>query len=103
MIDWSQKVVGPCVGIFGQPATFQNKYDDPVTVNVIFDNAFKLMKMTEYGPELAGTFPAAGVDLADFPTAPVQGDELTIDGHEYIIRMVEADSHGGAMLILNKQ
>jgi hypothetical protein len=106
MIDWQANVVGPCIAVFGEPATFKARsWNMPFGISAIFDDAFKVVTMSRDGTEVLSTFPAAGVNLADFPVMPAQGDEVTREGtgQTYVVREVRKDSHGGAMLILNFQ
>jgi hypothetical protein len=106
MIDWQANVVGPCVAVFGEPATFTARaWNLPFGISVVFDDAFKVVTTSSDGSDVLGTFPAAGVNLADFPLMPAQGDQLTREstGKAYVVREVRPDSHGGAMLILNYQ
>lgn len=106
MIDWDALVVKPCVEVFGEkePALFQAVSGASKPVSVIFDNAYKDLKMADDGEYHITIFPAAGASISDFPTYPVQGDNLTIQktGQIYAIREVRDDSHGGVHLILNK-
>lgn len=106
MIDWQSVVVGPCLAVFGEPATYSARaWSMEFEVSVVFDDAFKVVTMSSDGSDVLSTFPAAGVNLADFPLMPAQGDLLTriSNGKVYTVREVRADSHGGAMLILNFQ
>ena len=59
--------------------------------------------MSEYGTEVATTYPAVGVNLAEFPKPPLQGDQLKRQstGKIYVVREPRSDSHGSALLILN--
>jgi hypothetical protein len=101
VIDWQANVVGPCVAVFGEPATFTARaWNLPFGISMVFDDAFKVVV-----GEVLSTFPAAGVNLADFPVMPEQGDQLVREntGQAYLVREVRKDSHGGAMLILNFQ
>ena len=103
MIDWEKTVLAPCVGVFGEPAVFMPKFGPPAPVDVIFDNAYKEITLSEYGTEVTTVYPAAGGSLSDFPSAPVQGDSLKIlrNGKTYVIRKPRLDSHGGVFLVLN--
>ncbi len=103
MIDWESKVLSPCIGVFGEPATYKAGSGAWSPVSVVFDNAYKEITWSDLGTELTTIYPIAGVALSDFPSSPVQGDQLKITrtGKTYVIREVRLDSHGGALLILN--
>lgn len=105
MIDWGEMVLEPNIEVFGEPAVFQAAAGGlPASLSVIFDAAFKEVKMSEYGEYHTSIYPAAGCNLSDFPAYPKQGDNLTLEstGQIYTIREVRDDSHGGIHLILNK-
>jgi hypothetical protein len=56
--------------------------------------------VTSENPAVSAQRHVAFVRLADFTTAPVQGDALTVDGTGYEVTDVQADGGGGAVLIL---
>ena len=103
MIDWGKSVIGPCLEAFGEPATFIPAIGASFPVTGVFDDAFRQVGLSEYGTEIVSVYPVFGVNLADFPAPPLQGDQLKIasNAKTYVVREPKPDSHGGAMLILN--
>lgn len=103
MIDWSGKVLDPCMGVFGQPVTYIPASGASFVVNGIFDNAYRDVSLGEYGPDATSVYPVLSVNLTDFTSNPVQGDQLTVlsTGKTYAVREARLDSHGSALLILN--
>jgi hypothetical protein len=102
MIDWQKAVIGPNIRVFGEPAQYLPVVGLPFSLSVIFDDAFKVVTMSRDGTEVLSTFPAVGVNLADLPRDPAQGDKLRVRGGTFLVREPRPDSHGGAMLILNR-
>ena len=96
-------MLAPNIDVFGEPATFSPAVGASFDFMGIFDNAYKEISMSDFGTEITSVYPVIGINLADFPNVPLQGDSLTIQGtgKTYIVRDVQPDSHGGAMLILN--
>jgi len=45
--------------------------------------------------------PVIGVQLSAMPTRPIQGDQILINGANYVVKEVQPDSHGWALLLLN--
>ena len=104
MIDWQKKVLAPNIKIFGEPAVFTPAGGSAYGVNVIFDNAYKEVTVSEYGTEIVSVFPAVGINLAEFSAVPAQGDTFFIPrtNSTYSVRNPKPDSHGGMFVILNK-
>ena len=104
MIDWQKKVLAPNVKVFGEPAFFTPSGGSGYGVNVIFDNAYKEVTVSEYGTDIVSVFPAVGINLAEFSATPMQGDSLFIPriNSTYSVRNAKPDSHGGMFLVLNK-
>ena len=92
------------MGVFGQPVTYIPASGSPAfVIDGIFDSAYRDVSLGDYGPDATSVYPVLGITLADFPSAPVQGDQLIIQstGKTYVIRDPRIDSHGSALLILN--
>lgn len=102
-VDFDTLVIGPLQGVFGEPAIYSPTIGSSFPISIVFDNAYKPVTISEYGPEAVAAFPAAGVQTSQFPNPPVQGDQLTVasNGKTYAVRKPEFDSHGGALLPLN--
>jgi hypothetical protein len=103
VIDWGKHVLSPCIGVFGEPAIFIPAAGTPFPINGVFDNAYSVVTMSDYGTPVSTLHPAIGVNLSDFPAAPLQGDQIIIarTGKTYVVREPRPDSHGWAFLILN--
>src|ERR1700761_9372902 len=114
MIDWN-KVIGPCMAVFGEPVTYFAK-SGVVQIIAVFDEAH--FEMTPFGTgEVDSRFdttlgspgpittevPVLGVQLSQFPPVgqPAQGDTAIIRNATYVVKQVRLDSHGGAKLMLN--
>lgn len=102
MIDWDSVVIGPIVGVFGEPVRYMPATTAPFDIDGNFDAAY-IEVDRESGMGITTARPLLGVQLSQFPTAPLQGDRLTIvrTGETYSVNDVRDDSHGWANLILN--
>lgn len=105
-IDWNAEVIGPLVGVFGEPviytpfsggAAFQisGVFDDAYLKEVMFEDASS--GVTEVSAVL-------GVQLSQFPASPVQNDRLSVASVNttFVVREARVDSRGGAKLLLSK-
>jgi hypothetical protein len=72
-------------------------------VTGIFDEAFHDLELDpRSGASNSIVRPVLGVDLSQFAAPPVQGDRWTrAGGGTYLVKNVEPDSHGWALLKLN--
>src|SRR5471032_2908071 len=97
-------VVGPTVGVFGEPVIFTPAgaapYPDPI--NLVYDEGNKDLDLAG-GTGVNTSNPLASGSLSDFPTMPLQGDTLLIvrTGETFIVKDVESDGHGSVKLMLN--
>lgn len=73
----------------------------PYTVNAILDRPFEAVDLGGSDVMIAGRRPVLDLRLADLPTTPIPGDEMTIAGDAYIVEEVEPDGRGSAKLILS--
>jgi len=92
---------------FGTAATFSPQAGGSFRINGVYDNAYRELELSADAPPVNTVAPALGVNLADFPSPPLQGDALTIlegpyAGTVYAVREVRPDSHGWAILMLNR-
>lgn len=102
-INWDATVIGPLMGIFGVPATYQPPGGVPFDVSVIYDEAYQELASLDDGSDLTIETPVAGIQLSAFQVQPEQGGRLTITGtgETFLVKQVRPDSRGGAKLMLN--
>lgn len=102
-IDWDKTVIGPLMGVFGQPATYQPPGGVAFNVSVVYDEAYQELAALDDGSDLTIETPVVGVQLSEFTTAPEQGGQLTITGtgEVFLVKQVRPDGRGGAKLMLN--
>lgn len=102
-MDWDSLVLGPLQSVFGEPVTFLPAFDPPFTVSGIFDEAYREVDLAG-GMAVTTEHPVLGIRTSDFPTLPVQGDQLIVLSRNktYVIREVQIDGHGSAKLLLNE-
>lgn len=104
-IDWNAHVIGPLMGVFGEPAIYTPLGGAAFQLTGVFDDAYLKEMMFEDGSTGTNTVSAVlGVQLSQFPTPPAQNGSLTVisNGATYLVREVRPDSHGGAKLMLSK-
>jgi hypothetical protein len=99
-VDWDQMVLAPNMAVFGECATYSPKGGSPFQVTGIFDEEYHEVGLLE-GPAITSAMPVLGIRLAEFPSPPKQGDQLTVCGKTFAVREVRPDGHGGAKLMLN--
>ena len=102
MIDWDKNVIGPTVGVFGEPVSYAPKVGAVFALNGIFDEAYQEVDLSG-GTAVMSVTPVLGVRTADCLQPPKQGDHLTIlrTGATYVVKKPEPDSHGSTLLKLN--
>ena len=87
---------GICVKSFGSLVTYQPTARPSFQVNGI------LQKKTDEERDLDAAYARLFINLADFATPPVQGDEAAVDGKTYKVFKVLTDSALGAWLALRE-
>ena len=102
-IDWDKAVLGPVMGVFGEPVTFSPAAGSPFAISGVFDEAYREVEVIDGDIPVTTEIPVVGVRIAAFTIPPQQGDQLTIagTGATYAVREVRLDGHGGAKLMLN--
>lgn len=109
MFDIDGLILGPLAGVFAEPAVMTRAHDlSQVAISGVFDEAY--LPVAAIGGDLGmdgihvtTASPALGVRLSAIPGAcPRQGDQLLIRGKTYAVKEVQPDSHGWALLILNR-
>lgn len=104
-INWDADVIGPLMGVFGEPVIYTPFGGTAFQITGVFDDAYLKEVMFEDGTMGTNTVSAVlGVQLAQFPTPPAQNGSLTVisNGATYLVREVRPDSRGGAKLMLSK-
>ncbi len=124
MIDWDSIVIGPTVGVFGEPVLYQPMISagplgpldsripgaDPFQITGVFDSEYLELQPLAIGDmigmpsHITSARPVLGIQLSQFTTPPAQGDQLTViaTGRVYVVQEVQPDGHGGAKLPLNE-
>ena len=113
-VNWDAVVLGPLVGVFGEPCTYRNQLWQQSPITGVFDEAYLELTPMGRGPGLASEamdyglpgaisteMPVLGVQLSQFTRPPMQGDAVQIRGTWYVVKEVRVDGHGGAKLLLN--
>lgn len=105
MVNWDAVVIGPLVGVFGEPVTYNPVSGGSISITGVFDDAYLKEVMFEDATTGVTEVKAVlGVQLSQFPTPPTQNGRLTVPrtGASYVVREVRLDSHGGAKLMLSR-
>ncbi|WP_321944613.1 head-tail joining protein [Burkholderia cenocepacia] len=104
-IDWNAEVIGPLMGVFGEPITYRPLSGGSLSITGVFDNAYlKEVMFEDASSGVTEVSAVLGVQLSQFPAPPVQNDQLSIPSvnSTYVVRQVRPDSRGAAKLLLNK-
>ncbi|WJN74370.1 hypothetical protein [Burkholderia anthina] len=104
-IDWNAEVIGPLMGVFGEPITYRPLSGGLLSITGVFDNAYlKEVMFEDASSGVTEVSAVLGVQLSQFPAPPVQNDQLFIPSvnSTYVVRQVRPDSRGAAKLLLNK-
>jgi hypothetical protein len=96
-------LTAPCNDVFGGLVTYTPTEGASFDVNGVYDDAYTEVHAAGDGTSVTSTSPILGVQLADFPCLPLQGDTLVVKktGERFIVKEVRPDSHGWAILMLN--
>lgn len=112
MIDWDALVIGPTVGVFGQPVTYipgagSPVFDEgPFDITAVFDEGYSPADQFS-DPSVSTSQPRLGIRLSEFPDGyeaeTAQGDTFLVQrtGKTYIVKLGMADGYGGARLDAN--
>ena len=105
MIDWNALVLGPTMGVFGEPVTY-NIGLQSYALTAVFDEAFTSVDALS-DPGVMSVHPVLGVRLSELPAGydpeNAQGDRFTVGrtGITYVVKSGRPDSHGHARLDAN--
>lgn len=101
-IDWDKAVLGPTIGVFGEPAQYLPAAGGSFAISGVYDEAYKDVQQLD--PLSANeTMPVLGVRLASLPAEPQQGDQVRVPsvGKLFYVKDVRPDGHGWAKLMLS--
>jgi hypothetical protein len=104
-VNWNAEVIGPLMGVFGEPVTYRPLAGGSLQITGVFDDAYLKEVMFEDASSGVTTVSAVlGVQLSQFPSIPVQNDQLSVASVNttFLVREVRVDSRGGAKLMLSK-
>jgi hypothetical protein len=103
LVDWDSLVLGPCMDVFGEPATYLPAAGGSFTIAGVFDEAYRDLQLVDTETGITTEVPVMGVRLSQFPNPPLQLDRITIPSVNatYRVREVRLDGHGFAKLMLN--
>ncbi|MFM0306272.1 hypothetical protein P0D71_00560 [Paraburkholderia sp. RL17-383-BIF-A] len=104
-VNWNAEVIGPLMGVFGEPVTYRPFAGGSLQITGVFDDAYLKEVMFEDASSGVTTVSAVlGVQLSQFPSDPVQNDQLYVASVNttFLVREVRVDSRGGAKLMLSK-
>lgn len=108
-VDFNALVLGPTSDAFADPATFIPAAGGTITTlfgpnqgRGVFDEGHSLLGDVGGDVPTSTARPVLGIRLSEFTTAPVQNDKVQIPKVDctYIVKDVQPDSHGHALLIL---
>ena len=101
MIDWDAVLLGPVQEVFGELVMYLPAVGSSFPITGVYDDAYRSVDLSGMG--VTSDMPVVGVRLAEFPSLPRQGDQLTVQrtGATFDVKEVQPDGHGWAMLKLN--
>ena len=127
-INWGA-LTAPCTQLLGGPAVYLPAAGGQVLILGVFDEAFEDVVLDTAGAPMNTQSPVIGVQPGDLPAPPLKNDRVKIvpglllpgsslaslspaaiaaltaqivtTGRTYKVKEVRADSHGGAILMLN--
>lgn len=87
-------------GILGRSVTYTPAAGAPVTVNGVFEAAYRKLELGQ--PGVSSTGPAVFLALSDLPDVPTAAARVTVGGVVYEPWAVEPDGLGGVLLLLHE-
>lgn len=102
MSNWAnltQGVLSRAFDTFAESAVYWPKSEPSFSISGIFDSNFQNQTATA-GAILQSSEIKLGVNLAQFPAEPNEGDKVQIRGKTYRVIEFRPDGNGGADLIL---
>ena len=116
MTDWASAVGDlqeACRDTFGVPVRYIPSVEKrpglggaAIEITGIFDDSRETVNVMSGagggGMEAVIPRPVVEIRVADLGVEPMEGDEVTVNGITYRILDVQADGHGAAVLVLNR-
>lgn len=101
-IDWDKMLLAPVVGVFGEAVIYTPAGGVPFQFTGVYDEANKDLNLAG-GMGVNTSIPIVSGRMAQFPTPPLQGDQLLIvrTGDLFVVKDIDADGHGSVKLELN--
>lgn len=87
---------------FRSTVTYTRAVGGTSSFDAVFDRDYAAVDLGPAQVQLANRAPVVDVRLSAIVFTPVAGDELTVDGLDYVVEAVELDGLGGARLILSE-
>lgn len=90
--------------VFGDDAEYTTVNDVEFEIQGVFDNNYEAIDSIS-GAVISSNECAFHCHLENFPDGvePDDGDELTIDGRNFVVRYAQEDGQGGVTLILHNR
>lgn len=107
MINFSALVLGPAMGVFGQPIVFTPTASQPGAAPFTARGIYAVKQVTVRTDD--GIFtdqqPTLGIRIGpapDFPVMPEQGDSFVLNGTTWNVFDWQPDGQGGVDLVLKQ-
>lgn len=100
-VDWDRKVLGPNFRVFGEGHVFLPAGGGSFPFTGVFDEQYRAVSPAA-GMPVDSAIPVCGIRLMEFQQMPLQDDRLTRNktGITYVVKDVQPDGHGWALLLL---
>ncbi|HEX7693916.1 MAG TPA: hypothetical protein VF409_05470 [Sphingomonas sp.] len=109
-IDWDDLVLGPVMGIFGEdaagaglPVYTPRGLPAFMLADAVFDAQYEQVIVSDDSQTTTSRRPVLGVRLSLFLARPPQQNDTVLipaTGKTYVVRDVQPDGHGHALLLL---
>ena len=99
--DRVRRVLGSCLGSFGEDVTYTPSGGAPDVISGIYNSVHEAID--EQGVVVSTVHPNLGIRLSDLAAEPGPEDTVVIRGNTFEVTSVAEDGEGGATLLLEKQ
>lgn len=100
--DLTESVFKQTAELFGETCVYWPKSSPSFEIRAIFDSAYQVLTGAQGAMAVQSLQPKVSVKLSEFPSPPDEGDRVELRGSVYDVIEFQPDSHGGAILILQK-